>query len=132
MGLLTDDINNLGQCLACERFKIVINGMHEAGYEKFREDAGLKRTVEQVKHLYWKHPDSLAIIKEKVENFPIKDEPISKMLIWIEYVINKEIKSSSAHGHTLKRPEDNSVFAMFRVKKRHFRMLSVCIIEKSL
>lgn len=128
MSILESDIMKLGECLADERFEFVVNGMHETGYEKFRKDVGLKRTVEQVKHLFWNSSDSIDIIMEKVRNFPIKQDPISKMVQWIEFCIMRE--TNHQYAHTVLRKQDKAVFAMYRVRGMNFRMLSICVKEK--
>lgn len=130
MSILTSNIMDIGNCLAGERFKFVVNGMHELAYEKFRQEAGLKRSVDQVKHLFWNSSDSIDIIMEKVRNYPIKQDPVSKMVQWIEFCIMKE--TNHQYSHTVLRKQDKAVFAMYRVRGMNFRMLSICVKEKQL
>lgn len=128
MSILKDDIMSIGACLAGERFEIIVNGMNVPQYNRIKEREGLKRTSDEVRRLFWRHENSIDIIKEKVENFPICDRPIRMMLNWLEITIMQEIKSNK--GHTNKRIPDNAVFAMLDVGGTYLRMLSICIKEK--
>lgn len=129
MSLLDSDIMDLGQCLAGERFRFAINDMDEPGYLRVKNTYNLKRSVDDIKRRFWCHQNSLDIIKENVENFPICDKPMSVMLQWIEISISREMKSWR-QGHIRVRKADNAVFALFKTTDRHVRMLSICAIEK--
>lgn len=128
MSILDSDIMNLGHCLAGERFKFIVNGMNEPAYLRIKNEEHLKRSVGDIKHMFWRHTNSPDIIKENIENFPICDKPIGVLLQWIEISISREIKT--IFGHVSVRKEDNAVFAIFKIADNYVRMISICAIEK--
>lgn len=129
MSILTDDIMEMGHCLADERFEFIINEMNWSGYNYVKARESLKRTAEEVKHRFWVHENSIDIIKERIENYPICNKPIETMLAWIEYTVFREIKMKA--GYVSKRKDENAVFAILKIADSYVRMLSICIKEKS-